>query len=62
MEESQLRVFILTELPDDGEWFHDGYKEFIKLAHRLVELGMSIDEIKVHLVEIYSAVSAEYSS
>lgn len=32
VEESQLRLFILTDLPDDGEWFHDGYEAFIKCA------------------------------
>ncbi len=56
----ELGKWILDELPNDGEWWHDGFDAFIKLAERLLELKMPVDEIKAHLQDIYSAVADEF--
>jgi len=56
----ELKKWIENELPNNGEWWNDGYLEFIDSAEKMLKAGMSIDVIKEILQDTYNAVSGEY--
>ena len=55
-----LEQWIMEELPIDGEWWHDGYDSFIESSTKMLAHGMSVEEIKEILQDLYSAVTNEY--
>ena len=55
-----LKVWIERELPNDGEWWNDGYVKFVSAAEQMLRAGMSEETIKSIFREIYSAVCSEF--
>ena len=55
-----LKYWIENELPYDGEWFHDGYDEFIDSAEKMLKAGMDEEQIKEIFSDCYKAVASEY--
>ncbi len=55
-----LKTWIKTELPNTGEWWSDGYLEFIDSAEKMLKAGMSEETIKEILNDCYKAVSGEF--
>ena len=55
-----LKTWIETELPSNGEWWSDGYHEFIDSAEKMLKAGMDEATIKEILSDLYEAVSSEY--
>ena len=62
MANKELVDFVNNELPSDGEWWLDGSEKFHKACGTLLAHGVSIEEIKKMLTELYWAVAAEYGS
>lgn len=58
----ELENWIETELPTDGEWWHSGYKSYIKAAKTMLSYGISEDEIKEILQSLYYATIEEYGN
>jgi len=55
-----LKNWIENELPSEGEWWSDGYHEFIDSAAKMLKVGMSEATIKEILSDLYKAVASEY--
>lgn len=55
-----LKKWIETELPHNGEWWSDGDEKFIDSAEKMLKVGMSEESIKEIFNDLYSAVSGEY--
>ncbi len=56
----ELIKWIETGLPYEGEWWKDGYNSFIQAASKMIDSGMSIEDIKAILSSLYEAVASEY--
>tara|TARA_R110000772_G_C13179742_1_gene427925 strand:+ start:117 stop:299 length:183 start_codon:yes stop_codon:yes gene_type:complete len=56
----KLKTWIIHDLPIDGEWWSDGYHEFIDSAEKMLKAGMEESVIKEILSDLYKAVSSEY--
>lgn len=55
-----LKTWIETELPNEGEWWSDGYLEFIDSAEKMLKAGMPEGIIKEILSDCYKAVCGEF--
>ena len=55
-----LKTWIETELPNEGEWWSDGYLKFIDSAEKMIKSGMSEETIKEILSDLYKAVAYEF--
>jgi hypothetical protein len=56
----ELEKFIKEELPENGEWFHDGWKIFLMEGWLMNKQGFDIDTVKTMLRNFYNAVKKEY--
>lgn len=57
-----LKKWIKTELIPEGKWYGDGYIKFIESAEKMLKSGMSEDEIKEILSDLYWAISEEFGA
>ncbi len=57
----ELKEWIMTELPDNGEWWDDGYEQFIDSAEKLLTAGVGVHLIKEIFSDLYGAVADEYA-
>ena len=55
-----LKKWITNSLPASGEWWGDGYLEFIDSAEKMLKAGMQPDLIKEILSDLFNAMTAEY--
>jgi len=60
--DKELKHWIMTALPENGEWWSSGYETFIDVGDTLFNYGMPRHEIKETLSDLYSAVSSEYGN
>ena len=57
-----LETWILIALPNNGEWWSDGYEAFVKSAEKMLKAGMDEQEIREILSDCYNAVAEEFGS
>ena len=59
----ELLKFIDYELPSDGEWWnYENAVTYMEVARELLVKGLSVDEIKELLSNLYSATAGEFGS
>ncbi len=62
MISAELQIWIVQGLPIDGEWYTTGYEVFLSKANKMKSLGVSEEDIKEILEELYHAVTQEYGN